>query len=137
MRLTLLSLYFIWRSKSKFVIIYVYFDDLNTIGTPKVISKAVEYLKKEFDKDLGKTKFCLGIPIVHFINVMFIHQSTYTEKVLKRFYMDKSHLLSTAMVVRSLDINKDIPTLRKRWRSSWWWNTISQCYWGNDVPCQQ
>ncbi|XP_049364619.1 secreted RxLR effector protein 161-like [Solanum verrucosum] len=45
--------------------------------------------------------------IEHLANGIFIHQSTYTEKVLKRFYMDKSHPLSTPMVVRTLDINKD------------------------------
>ncbi|KAM6576773.1 hypothetical protein CsatB_028610 [Cannabis sativa] len=34
-------------------------------------------------------------------------QSTYTEKILRRFYMDKSHPLSSPMVVRSLDVEKD------------------------------
>ena len=58
-------------------------------------------------KDLGKTKFCLGLQIEHLTNGIFIHQSTYIGKVLKRFYMDKSHPLSTPMVVRSLAINKD------------------------------
>ncbi|XP_049381128.1 secreted RxLR effector protein 161-like [Solanum stenotomum] len=58
-------------------------------------------------KDLDKTKFCLGLQIEHLTNGIFIHQSTYTEKVLKRFDMDKSHPLSTSMVVRSLDIKKD------------------------------
>ncbi|KAM6594225.1 hypothetical protein CsatA_001928 [Cannabis sativa] len=33
--------------------------------------------------------------------------STYTEKILRRFYMDKSHPLSSPMVVRSLDVEKD------------------------------
>ena len=58
-------------------------------------------------KDLGKTKFCLGLQIEHLTNGIFIHQSTYTKKVLKRFYMDKSHPLSTPMIVRSLDINTE------------------------------
>ena len=38
---------------------------------------------------------------------VFIHQSSYTEKVLKRFYMDISHPLSSHMVVRSLEVTKD------------------------------
>ena len=38
---------------------------------------------------------------------VLIHQSSYTEKVLKRFYMDKSHPLSSPMVVRSLEVTKD------------------------------
>jgi hypothetical protein len=58
-------------------------------------------------KDLGKTKFCLGIQIEHFSNGIFVHQSMYTEKVLKRFYMDNAHPLSTPMVVRSLDVKND------------------------------
>ena len=96
------------RYGSEFVIIAVYVDDLNLIGTPEELPKAVEILKKEFEmKDFGKTKFCLGLQIEHLEDGIFIHQSNYTEKVLKRFYMDKAHPLSSPMVVRSLDINKD------------------------------
>ena len=45
--------------------------------------------------------------IEHLTNGIFVHQSAYTEKLLKRFYMDEAHPLSTPMVVRSLDANKD------------------------------
>ena len=41
------------------------------------------------------------------MNDVLIHQSSYTEKVLKCFYMDKSHPLSSPMVVRSLEVTKD------------------------------
>jgi len=58
-------------------------------------------------KDLGKTKFCLGLQIEHMKDGIFVHQSTYTKKILMCFYKDKAHPLSTLMVVRSLDINKD------------------------------
>src|SRR5688572_4177408 len=58
-------------------------------------------------KDLGKTKFCLGLQIEHLKSGIFVHQSNYTEKVLKRFYMDKAHPLSSPMVVRSLNIKDD------------------------------
>ena len=45
---------FIKRSGSEFVIIAVYVDDLNIIGTRKELLEAVECLKKEFEmKDLG------------------------------------------------------------------------------------
>ena len=57
-------------------------------------------------KDLGKTKFCLGLQIEHISNEILIHQSAYTEKVLKHFHMDKAHHLSSPMVVRSLDVKK-------------------------------
>ena len=58
-------------------------------------------------KNLGKTKLCFGLQIEHLENVIFVHQSAYISKVLKRFYMDNAHPLSTPMVVRSLDVNKD------------------------------
>ncbi|XP_070035250.1 uncharacterized mitochondrial protein AtMg00810-like [Nicotiana tomentosiformis] len=58
-------------------------------------------------KDIGKTKLCLGLQIEHLPNETFVHQSAYIEKVLKQFYMDGAHPLSTPMIVRSLDMNKD------------------------------
>ena len=73
-------------------------DDLNLIWTLEELIKTIDYLKKEFEmKDLGKTKYCLGLHIKHCSDCVLIHQSTYTEKVLKR----------TPMVVRSLEVTKD------------------------------
>ncbi|XP_059627169.1 secreted RxLR effector protein 161-like [Cornus florida] len=59
-------------------------------------------------KDLGRTKFCLSLQIEHLPSGILIYQSTYTEKVLKRFYMDKAHPLSSPMIVQSLDVKKDL-----------------------------
>ena len=36
-----------------------------------------------------------------------VHQLEYTKKILKRFYMDKAHPLSSPMVVHSLDVKND------------------------------
>ena len=83
-------------------------DDLNLIGTLEELTKAANYLNKEFEmKDLGKIRYCLGLQIEHCSNDILVHQSTYIEKVLKRFYMDKTHLVNSPMVVRSLEVNKD------------------------------
>ncbi|KAL0297860.1 UNVERIFIED_CONTAM: Transposon Ty4-H Gag-Pol polyprotein [Sesamum angustifolium] len=99
---------FMRRSGNEFVIIAVYVDDLNIIGTPEKLLKAINCLKKEFEmKDLGRTKYCFGLQVEHLKNGILVHQETYIAKVLKRFYMDKSHPLSTPMVVRSLDVKKD------------------------------
>lgn len=99
---------FIKKSETGFAIIAVYVDDLNLVGTPEELTRTTNYLKKEFEmKDLGKTKFCLGLQIEHFPNGVLVHQSTYIKKVLKRFYMDKAHPLSSPMVVRSLDVKND------------------------------
>ena len=90
---------FIKKTTLGFVILAVYVDDINLIGTPEEVQKAIEYLKEEFEmKDLGKTKICLGLQIEYLVDGVFIHYSAYTEKILKRFYMDKAHPLSTPMV---------------------------------------
>ena len=99
---------FIKKTTSGFVIIAVYVDDLNIIGTDKEIIETTIYLKEEFEmKDLGKTKYCIGLQIEHLQNGIFVHQSIYTKKVLKRFNMDKANPLSTPMVVRSLNVEND------------------------------
>nr|KYP72381.1 Retrovirus-related Pol polyprotein from transposon TNT 1-94 [Cajanus cajan] len=55
---------FIKRSKNGFSIIVVYVDDINIIGTLEELSKVIDFLKKEFEmKDLGRTKFCLGLQV--------------------------------------------------------------------------
>ena len=58
-------------------------------------------------KDLRKNKYSLGLQIDHCSDGVLIHQSSYIEKVLKRFHMDKSHPLSSPTVVRSLEVTKD------------------------------
>ena len=99
---------FIKKIENGLGIIAVYVDDLNLIETPEELIKTGNYLKKEFKmKDLGKTRYCLGLQIEYCLNGVLIHQSSYTEKFLKRFYMDKSHPLSSPMVVRSLEVTKD------------------------------
>ncbi|GJV63668.1 putative RNA-directed DNA polymerase [Tanacetum coccineum] len=99
---------FIKKTMSRFVIIAVYVDDLNIIGTNKEIQEVIILLKKEFKmKDLGKTKYCLGLQIEYMHNGIIIHQSNYTEKLLKRFNVDKAKPLSTSMVVRSLNVDND------------------------------
>jgi hypothetical protein len=99
---------FIKKLEYGFAIITVYIDDLNFVGTLEELIKTVTYLKDEFEmKDIEKTKFYLGLQIEHFQNGILVHQSTYTEKVLKHFYMEKAHPLSTPMVVQSLDVKKN------------------------------
>ena len=91
----------------------MYVDDLNLVRTLEDLTKTDDYLKNEFEmKDLSKTKFCFGLEIEHLPDGILIHQSTYIEKVLKHFHVDKAHPLSTQMVVQSLDVKKDF-TLKK------------------------
>ena len=74
-------------SGKEFDIIYIHVDDINIIETPEEFPKAINFLKKWFDvKDLEKTKFLQG---EHLDNRICVHQESYIEKVLKRFYMKK------------------------------------------------
>lgn len=62
------------RSESRFAIIVVYVDDLNLVGTLEELTKTENYLKNEFEmKELGKTKFFLGIQIEHLPNEILVH----------------------------------------------------------------
>ena len=91
---------FIKKTTSGYVILAVYVDDINLIGSPEEVQKEIEYLKNEFEmEELGKTKICLGLQIEYLVDGVFIYQSAYIEKILKRFYMDKAHPLSNPMVV--------------------------------------
>ena len=77
------------------MIIAVYVDNLNLIGSPKGINKITISLTNEFEmKDLGQTKFCLELQIEHLEDGILLHQSTYIQKVLRQFNMDCCHPLS-------------------------------------------
>jgi hypothetical protein len=65
---------FIKKSTDGFCIILVYVDDLNIIGTTQEIHEASNHLKTEFEmKDLGKTKFCLGLHLEHIPSGILVH----------------------------------------------------------------
>jgi len=50
--------------ENEFVIIIVYADDINIVGTPNELTKAIDCLKKESEmKDLWRAKFCLRLEI--------------------------------------------------------------------------
>ena len=57
-------------------------------------------------KELGKTKFCLGLQIEHLRERIIVHQSNHTKRLLKRFCMNKATHLSTPIVNRSLDLKR-------------------------------
>jgi hypothetical protein len=83
-------------------------DDLNITGHKRDIDEARNLLKMEFEmKDLGKTKFCLGLQLEHLPTGILIHQSAYAQKVLSKFNMDKAYPSKTPMIVCTLERNKD------------------------------
>jgi hypothetical protein len=86
----------------------VYVDDLNIIGHTKDIDEACNHIKTEFGmKDLGTTKFYLGLQLEHLHTCILVHQSTYVQKILEKFNIDKAYSARTLMVVRALEKDKD------------------------------
>jgi hypothetical protein len=86
----------------------VYVDDLNIISHTKDIDEACNYLKMEFEmKNLGRTKFCLGLQLEHLHTSILVHQSAYVQKILKKFNMDKAYSARTRMIVCALEKYKD------------------------------
>jgi hypothetical protein len=93
---------FIHKSSTGFCIISVYVDDLNIIGTELDINEARDHLKTEFEmKDLGKTKFFLGLQLEHLPTGILIHQSAYVQQILEKFNIDKAYPSKTPMVIRA------------------------------------
>ena len=77
---------FIKRYQSQFVIIAVHVDDLNIIGTLEELQKAANCLKLEFEmKDLGRTRFCLGLQIEHLKDGIFCTNLLIYQRSLKDF----------------------------------------------------
>ena len=58
---------FIKKSETGFAIIVVYVDHLNLVGIPEELTRTTKIFENEFEmKELGKTKFYLGLEIKHF-----------------------------------------------------------------------
>ena len=65
---------FIKKTTSGFIIIAVFVDDLNIIGTHKEILKVMMYFKNEFEmKDFGEIKYCINLQIEHIQSGILLH----------------------------------------------------------------
>ena len=98
---------FTLRDSIGFVIVTVYVNNLNLLGTPATCKRVVGLLTTRFEmKLLDKTSFCLGLQVTHLPDgSLFLHQIAYTQKLLKRFSMDKASLLSAPMIGHSRTID--------------------------------
>jgi transposase InsO family protein len=99
---------FIKTIKQEFVLIAIYVDDLNLIGTAKAVDDAAVILKREFEmKDMGLTTHCIGLQLERLPGGVLLHQKTYTQRILKRFGMENCKSIKTPMVVRTLEPARD------------------------------
>jgi hypothetical protein len=77
------------------VIISLYVDDLLTIGSNlHVINETKNMLRSHFDmKDLGVVNFILGMKITKTCDEIYLDQSHYIEKILKKYnFLDCKHV---------------------------------------------
>lgn len=102
---------FISRKDSEFVIVAAYVDDLNFIGIEGALVNTTSLLQSEFEmKFLGPTTLCLGLQVEYLKNgSLFLHQTAYTRKILKRFDMHQASPLSAPMIGRSKTLDEDNP----------------------------
>ena len=79
----LLPCVFIRQDKSGFVIIAIYVDDLNLVGTKAACIAATQLLTREFEmKLLRKTTFCIGLQVLHLKDgSVFLSQMTYISRI--------------------------------------------------------
>ena len=91
---------FVYRQGPDFVILAVYMDDINLIGTPATSKYPVTHLQSQFDMKLfGQTSLCLGLRISHLGDgSMFLHQTAYTRRILTRFQMQDVDSLAASMM---------------------------------------
>lgn len=84
------------------------------VGTEEGINAVVALLTVKYEmRDLGKTTFCIGLQIEDVCDGIFVHQSTYVKKILKRFNMDQANAVKSPMVVRTLNASDDAYGPRK------------------------
>ena len=82
------------------MVIAVYVDDLKLVGTPATCQHTMNLLANQFEmKLLGKTSFCMELQFSHIPRGgVFLHQTTYAQKLFRQFGMDKSTALAAPMI---------------------------------------
>ena len=82
-------------------------DDLNLVGTSPAVTHAISLFINKFQmKFLEPTTLCLGLQVEYLKDgSLFLHQTAYTQKILKRFSMDQVHPLSAPLMGHSKTID--------------------------------
>lgn len=94
---------FVLRRDIGYVILAVYVDDINLVGTHNLCVEVEKLLTSQFEmKLLGRTTFCLGLQVHHLPDgSILLHQESYTKKLLQNFNMANANPISAPMIGRS------------------------------------
>jgi hypothetical protein len=94
---------FVLCKDAEYVILAVYVDDINLVGTTRLCMEVEKLLSTQFEmKLLGKTSFCLGLQVHHLPDgSILLHQESYVKKLLKNFNMAEANSISAPMIGRS------------------------------------
>ena len=85
---------YVKRSKGRFIILSLYFDDILLAGNDMEMIIAIKrWLSSNFEmKDMGEADYILGVKILrdHSKKLLGLSQQTYIKKVLEHFQMHNS-----------------------------------------------
>ncbi|KAG7584165.1 GAG-pre-integrase domain [Arabidopsis suecica] len=99
---------FILEENKEIMMVQIYVDDIIFGSTSqKLVDQFIENMTREFEMSLvGELKYFLGLQIVQSDEGIYISQSTYAKKILKKFQMDKCKEAKTPMST-SLKLSRD------------------------------
>ena len=92
---------------NKIILVEIFVDDTLFIGNDDLCKEFSEQMNKEFEMLMfGEIKFFVGLQIQKSKNGIYITQSKYIKKILKKFGMEDCQLVGTPMCTR-LKLTKD------------------------------
>lgn len=96
----------------KLLIIIVYVDNIIFEGNDSLCKEFAKEMQKEFEMSIiGELSFFLGLQVIQSENGIFISQSKYVKKMLKKFGFDDCKLVTTPLTV-GCKLSKDDESLK-------------------------
>jgi hypothetical protein len=101
---------FLLKHGNDLLIVQIYVDDIVFGGSPQnLVAKFADEMSREFEISMmGELQYFLGLQIKQVKNGSFVHQTTYTKDMLRKFQMQDVNLMSTPMgSTATLDADED------------------------------